>query len=133
MAKYETVFIVRPDTTDENLDQLIAQMETAVTGAGGKPEQTSKMGRRRLAYRVHRQREGFYILLSLEGSGNTVRELERRLKVNDQVIKYMTVRLDEQIKRAEKLRAEWAKRDAKRAQSKAAAAAARPAETAAQE
>ena len=100
MAKYELIFITRADVPDEEIDKLIAQMETVVSGAGGKTEKIDKMGRRRLAYRVKKQREGFYALFTFEGNGDTVREFERRLKVTDSVIKFLTVRLDERIKPA---------------------------------
>jgi small subunit ribosomal protein S6 len=100
MAKYEMMFITRPDVPEEEIDKLTAQMDTVVSGAGGKTEKIDKMGRRRLAYRVKRQREGFYVLFTFEGNGDTVREFERRLKVTDSVIKFLTVRIDERIKRA---------------------------------
>jgi small subunit ribosomal protein S6 len=100
MAKYELVYINRADVPDEEIDKLIAQMETVVSGAGGKTEKIDKMGRRRLAYRVKKQREGFYVLFTFEGNGDTVREFERRLKVTDAVIKFMTVRIDERVKPA---------------------------------
>jgi small subunit ribosomal protein S6 len=102
MAKYELMFITRTDVPDEEIDKLTAQMDTVVSGAGGKTEKIDKMGRRRLAYRVKSQREGFYILFTFEGSGDTVREFERRLKVTDAVIKFLTVRIDERIKIAAK-------------------------------
>ena len=95
MAKYEMMFITRTDVPEEEIDKLTAQMDTVVSGAGGKTEKIDKMGRRRLAYRVKRQREGFYILFTFEGNGDTVREFERRLKVTDSVIKFLTVRIDE--------------------------------------
>ena len=98
MAKYELMYINRADAPDEEIDKLIAQMETVVSGAGGKTEKIDKMGRRRLAYRVKKQREGFYVLFTFEGNGDTVREFERRLKVTDAVIKFMTVRIDERVK-----------------------------------
>ena len=120
MRKYEIIFIVRPDVTEEDLDKLIAQMEAVVAGAGGKMEKVEKMGRRRLAYRVQRQREGFYVLFRLEGDGGTVREFERRLKVIDVVIKFLTVRVDEQEKRVEKFKALRAKQEARRPRSKPA-------------
>lgn len=113
MRKYEEIFIVRPDVTDDDVGKLITQMEGVVSGAGGKVEKVDRMGRRRLAYRVKKNREGTYVLFTLEGSGETVKELERRLKVTDAVIKFMTVRIDEELKRAEKrkvLRAEEAAR-----------------------
>lgn len=99
MAKYEMMFITRTDVPEEEIDKLTAQMDTVVSGSGGKTEKIDKMGRRRLAYRVKRQREGFYILFTFEGNGDTVREFERRLKVTDSVIKFLTVRIDERIKR----------------------------------
>jgi len=98
MAKYEMMFITRADLPEEELDKLTAQMDTVVSGAGGKAEKIDKMGRRRLAYRVKGQREGFYVLFTFEGNGDTVREFERRLKVTDSVIKYLAVRIDERLK-----------------------------------
>jgi small subunit ribosomal protein S6 len=100
MAKYEMMFIARTDVPEEEIDKLTAQMDAVVSGAGGKTEKIDKMGRRRLAYRVKKQREGFYILLTFEGNGDTVREFERRLKVTDSVIKFLTVRIDERKKPA---------------------------------
>jgi small subunit ribosomal protein S6 len=100
MAKYEMMFITRPDIPEEDLDKLIAQMESVISGMGGKTERVDKMGRRRLAYRIQKQREGFYLLFVFEGTGETVREFERRLKVSDAVIKYMSVRADERLKPA---------------------------------
>ncbi len=122
MRKYEVMFIVRPDLPEDEVSKLITQMETVVAGAGGKVEKVDKMGRRRLAYRVKKNREGNYVLFTLEGSGETVKELERRFKVADAVIKFMTVRIDEEQKRAEKRRALRAKEDAKGRRSKTAGA-----------
>ncbi|TAM83815.1 MAG: 30S ribosomal protein S6 [Acidobacteria bacterium] len=101
MAKYEMMFIARTDVPEEEIDKLTAQMDAVVSGAGGKTEKIDKMGRRRLAYRVKKQREGFYILFTFEGNGDTVREFERRLKVTDSVIKFLTVRVDGRVKAAE--------------------------------
>ncbi len=123
MRKYEIIFLVRPDVAEEEVDKLIAQMEGVVTGTGGKVEKVDKMGRRRLAYRVAGHREGHYILFLLEALGDTVREFERRLKVTDSVIKYLTVRVDEDLKRAEKYKAWRAKQEARRPRSKGAPAA----------
>ena len=122
MRNYEIMFIVRPDVADEDTDKLIAQMEGVVAGAGGKVEKVEKMGRRRLAYRVARQREGFYVLFKLQGNGDTVKEFERRLKVTDTVIKYLTVRMDEALKRTEKFQALRAQQETKRRRSKPPAA-----------
>jgi small subunit ribosomal protein S6 len=122
MRNYEIIFIVRPDVTEEDVDKLIAQMEAVVAGAGGKLEKVEKLGRRRLAYRVRKQREGFYVLFRLQGSGDTVKEFERRLKVIDTVIKYLSVRIDEDLERAEKFKALRAKQESKKRHAKPAVA-----------
>jgi small subunit ribosomal protein S6 len=121
MRKYEIIFLIRPDVAEEEVDKLITQMEGVVTGTGGKVEKVDKMGRRRLAYRVAGHREGHYVLFLLEGPGDTVKEFERRLKVTDAVIKYLTVRVDEDLKRAEKYKALRAKQEARRPRPKASA------------
>ncbi|MBZ5513787.1 MAG: 30S ribosomal protein S6 [Acidobacteriia bacterium] len=123
MRKYEIVFVLRPDMAEEEVDKLITQMEGVVTGTGGKVEKIEKMGRRRLAYRVAGHREGHYVLFLAEALGDTVKEFERRLKVTDTVIKYLTVRVDEDLQRAEKYKAFRAKQEARRPRSKASAAA----------
>jgi small subunit ribosomal protein S6 len=120
MAKYEVMFIVRPDVTEEDLEKVIAQMESTVSATGGKVEKVEKMGRRRLAYRVSRFREGLYVLFTLEGGGDTVKEFERRLKVSDAVIKFLTVRIDEELERAEKWKVWRAKQVARKPKSAAA-------------
>ena len=127
MRKYEIMFVVRPDIPEEDVAKLITQMEGVATGAGGTIEKVEKMGRRRLAYRIARQREGFYVLFVIEGSGDTVKEFERRLKVADPVIKYMTVRVDEELTRSAKVKELRAKREAHRPRPKAAAASPAPA------
>jgi len=127
MRKYEIMFVVRPDVPEEEVEKLIVQMEGIATAAGGKTEKIDRMGRRKLAYRVARQREGYYVLFVLEGTGDTVKEFERRLKVTDTVIKYLTVRVDEELARAEKFRALRAKQEARRPRSKPAAAPPAPA------
>ncbi|MBI4164248.1 MAG: 30S ribosomal protein S6 [Acidobacteria bacterium] len=127
MRKYEVIFVVRPDITEEEIAKLIGLMEGVVAGAGGAVEKVEKLGRRRLAYRVARQREGFYVLFLVSGSGDTVKEFERRLKVTDAVIKYMTVRVDEEMERAAKLKELRAKQEARRPRLKPAAAPPAPA------
>ena len=127
MHKYEMIFVVRPDVPDDEVDKLAAQMEGVATHAGGKVEKIEKMGRRRLAYRIRGQQEGFYLYFLLEGSGDTVKEFERRLKVSDAVIKFLTVRVDEELQRAEKLKAFRAKQEARKPRPKSAPAAASPA------
>jgi small subunit ribosomal protein S6 len=120
MRNYEIIFIVRPDLTEEDVDKLIAQMEGVVASTGGKLEKVEKLGRRRLAYRVQKQREGIYVLFQLQGSGDTIKEFERRLKVIDTVIKYLTVRIDEDLERAEKFKALRTKHESKKRRSRPA-------------
>jgi small subunit ribosomal protein S6 len=121
MRKYEMVLVVRPDVPEEEVDKLIAQMEGIVSGAGGRVEKVEKMGRRRLAYRIQRHREGFYVFFAVEGGGDMVKEFERRLKVTDTVIKFLTVRIDEDLKRAEKFRAFREDQEARRSRPKGGA------------
>lgn len=101
---YDLIFICRPATPEEDIDRMIATLEQTVAERGGKVEKKEKWGARKMAYRVKRHREGYYVLLVLRATqGDMVHELERRLKVNDAVIKYMTVRLDEDMKRQKRL------------------------------
>jgi small subunit ribosomal protein S6 len=102
---YELMFIVRPDMTDEDLDKLISNLQTIVPASGGSIVKVDKMGKRRLAYTVRRFHEGIYVLLVVEGGGEVVHELERRLRVTEQVIKFLTVRIDEEQKRLDKVKA----------------------------
>jgi len=102
---YELMFIVRPDMTEEDQDKLISTLETAVTSSGGQVKNVEKMGKRRLAYMVRKFHDGLYMLLSFEGSGGLVHELERRLRVTEPVIKFLTVRIDEEQKRLDKIKA----------------------------
>ena len=102
---YEVMFIVRPDMADEDLDRLISTLESQVGTAGGTVKSVDRMGKRRLAYLVRSFQEGIYILFTIESdSGSIVRELERRLRVTEPVIKFLTVRIDEQQKRLDKIR-----------------------------
>ena len=102
---YELMYIVRPDMTDEDQDKLISTLEHAVTSSGGQVKNMEKMGKRRLAYTVRRFHDGMYMLLTFEGSGGLVHELERRLRVSEPVIKFMSVRVDEEQKRLNKIKA----------------------------
>lgn len=99
------MFIVRPDIVDEELDKLIAGLEQTVTNGGGTVRSTEKMGRRKLAYLVRKFSEGNYVLLTIDADGPVVAELERRMRVTEPVIKFLTVRMDEEDKRIEKLKA----------------------------
>jgi small subunit ribosomal protein S6 len=102
---YEVMFIVRPDAADEDVDKLIAGFTTSVTNGGGVVKNVEKMGRRKLAYLVRKFNDGNYILLTVEAGGAVVQELERRLRVSEPVIKFITVRIDEEEKRLAKVKA----------------------------
>src|SRR5579884_3542836 len=93
---YELMFIVRPDMVDEDLDRLISTLENQVSTAGGTVKNVERMGKRRLAYLVRGFQDGMYILFTLEGPGEMIHEVERRLRVTEPVIKFITVRVDEE-------------------------------------
>ncbi|HEY6466496.1 MAG TPA: 30S ribosomal protein S6 [Candidatus Acidoferrales bacterium] len=121
--QYDLIFIARPDTPETEIDKVIATIEHAATEKGGKIEKTEKWGRKRMAYRVARLREGYYVYMIVKSThGEVVKELERRLKVADAVIKYLTVRLDEELKRQEKFKRHRERRAARRPRKAAAAA-----------
>jgi small subunit ribosomal protein S6 len=104
---YEVMFIVRPDIADEDLDRLISTLESQVGAAGGTVKTVERMGKRRLAYLVRKFHEGIYVLFTLESAtGSVVFELERRLRVAEPVIKFLTVRIDEEQKRIDKIKKE---------------------------
>jgi len=126
MRIYEELFIVRPDVTDEEIDPFIEQMKTIITSAGGTIDKAEKWGIRKLAYRVAKRDEGYYVLLQVTSDPDAVKEMERRMRVSDLVMKSITVRIDERLKKIEKRRKEREKR-AKRRPAPMAASPARPA------
>lgn len=123
MRIYEELFIVRPDATDEEVDPLVEQLKNVVTHAGGTLDKTEKWGVRKLAYRVLKYNEGQYILLQFTAQPEAVKELERRLRVADLVLKFLTVRIDEKLKRIEKRKKSREKRAARKPVAPTAAAA----------
>ena len=118
---YEVMFILRPDIAEEDAEKLIAGFTTTVANGGGTVKSVEKMGRRKLAYVVRKFNDGNFVLLTIEASGPVVLELERRLRVTEQVIKFITVRMDEEEKRLAKVKA---KRGVRRSAEQQAAAAA---------
>jgi small subunit ribosomal protein S6 len=102
---YEIMFIVRPDVEEADLDKLIEGFSGHVTTGGGEVKSVEKMGRRRLAYTVRKFNDGFYVLLNVAAPGNLIGEIERRLRVSEPVIKFITVRMDEEEKRLAKVKA----------------------------
>jgi small subunit ribosomal protein S6 len=101
---YDLIFICMPTTPEEEIAKVIATLEHAVEVHHGKVEKMDKWGTRKMAYRVAKQREGYYVYMSIRSAqSDLIKELERRLRVTDAVIKYQTIRLDEEIKRQQKL------------------------------
>jgi small subunit ribosomal protein S6 len=101
---YEVMFIVRPDVTEEDLDKLVSTLQNHATSAGAAVKNAEKMGKRRLAYDVKKFQEGQYVLFTLNADGKAIHELERRLRVTEPVIKFITVRTDEEQQRLDKVR-----------------------------
>jgi small subunit ribosomal protein S6 len=102
---YEIMFIVRPDVEEADLDKLIEGFSANITSGGGEVKSVEKMGRRRLAYTVRKFNDGFYVLLNIAAEGSLIGEIERRLRVSEPVIKFITVRMDEEEKRLAKVKA----------------------------
>jgi small subunit ribosomal protein S6 len=124
---YDLIFICMPTTPEEEVAKIVSTLEQTASEHGGKVEKVERWGTRKMAYRVAKQREGLYVYLALHSTqGSLIKELERRLKVTDAVIKYMTVRLDEEIKRQQKLVAHREHRARRRPRKPAAAPAAVP-------
>src|ERR1700683_4606933 len=102
---YDLIFICRPDTPEADIDKVITTLEHVATEKGGRIDSVNKWGRKRRAYRVQKLREGYYVYMVVRSNqGEVVKELERRLKVADPVIKYLTVRLHEELKPTYKLK-----------------------------
>jgi len=114
MRHYEIMFIVNPNAAEEEIDKINTQVEGIVTSGGGTVDKIEKMGKRRLAYEVDRHREGYYVLFVITANGDIIKECERRLRVMDAVIKYITVRTDEEVRRLDKMKNYRQKRAARR-------------------
>ena len=119
---YEVMFIVDADATEDDITRLNENLQQIITDQGGTITKTEMMGRRHLAYPIGRKSEGHYVLFEVDGSGSEIAELERRMRVNDQVIRYITVRVDEDRRRAEKFKAKRARKASKRPFSKGGSA-----------
>jgi small subunit ribosomal protein S6 len=107
---YEIVFIVNPEADDAEVMRLTEAVQKVITDQGGNVTKTEMMGRRQLAYEINHKRDGVYVLLEVDGSGAEIAELERRMRVNDRILRYMTIRVDEDRRRAEKLKARRARK-----------------------
>ena len=111
---YETVFILDPATGEEDSTRLVENLQKIVTDQGGAITKSESMGRRQLAYRIGRNTEGHFMLFEIEGTGGEIAELERRMRVSDQVMRYLTVRVDEDRRRAEKFKERRIRKASKR-------------------
>jgi len=115
---YEVVFIINPEASDDEVMRLNEGVQKIITSQGGSITKTEIMGRRQLAYEINHKKDGTYVLLEVEGSGAEIAELERRMRVNDQILRYMTIRVDEDRRRADKLKDRRARKAAKQPGSK---------------
>ena len=112
--EYEIMAILQADQPEEDREKFIKQVAEWVTGTGGTVTNVDAIGSRRLAYRIGQNRDGFYVLFHLQGEGDFVKQVERRLKVADPVLKFLTVRIDLELKKLEKLKKLREKREARK-------------------
>ncbi len=112
--EYEMMFILQPDLAEEETEKIIGQATEWVTSSGGEVVEVEKIGIRKLAYRIDGHKDGFYVLIRLRAEGDTVKQVERRLKVTDPIIKFISVRVDEELKKLAKIKKIREKRDARR-------------------
>jgi small subunit ribosomal protein S6 len=110
---YEILFIADPNLGEPEVDSLATQLQGYVEKEGGRIQRVEKWGKKRLAYVVHKHREGSYVLIVCEGPSTMVHEIERRIRVTDGVIKFITVRVDADLSKAERRRARRAASDAR--------------------
>jgi small subunit ribosomal protein S6 len=124
MRVYEELFIVKPDAPEEEVNAFIDQLKALITTAKGTVDKVDNWGTRKLAYRVSKYAEGHYILIQFSAAPDAVKEIERRLRVTDMVIKFITVRIDEKQKKIDKRKKAREKRAARRPAPQVAAPAA---------
>ena len=119
--QYEVVFIVDPGADDDEVNRLTENHKQIVTDQGGVITKSESWGKRPLAYEILHKTEGTFVLMEIEGSGGEIAELERRMRVNDRIIRYLTVRVDEDRRRAEKFKDRRTRKAAKRPTSRGGA------------
>jgi len=112
--QYELVYIVTPDASEQEIADLHTQIEQIVQRYGGTFDKTENWGRKRLAYDIGHHREGNYVVETITGSGELMKEIDRRLRVTDTIIRHLTVRVDEDIRVADRLRTERKETQARR-------------------
>jgi len=111
---YEVMYIIDPETSADKITKLNEAVGKLIEKEGGTVVRMDDVGRRNLAYPINKKTEGYYVLFEINGSGQEILELERRMRVNDMIIRYMTVRVDEDRKKADKMRAKREKRAERR-------------------
>ncbi|HQU94148.1 MAG TPA: 30S ribosomal protein S6 [Pyrinomonadaceae bacterium] len=116
---YEVMYIVDPETPADRIEKLNEAVGKVIEKEGGTVVRMDDIGRKQLAYPIEKKYEGHYVLFEINGSGQEILELERRMRVNDMIIRYITIRVDEDRKKAEKLQAKRENRQAKRARFRA--------------
>src|ERR1700722_17049662 len=114
MRVYEELFIVKPDVPEEEVNTFVDQLKTLITNGKGNVDKVDNWGTRKLAYRVSKFAEGRYVLVQFSSPPDAVKEIERRLRVTDMVIKFITVRIGEKQKKIEKRKKAREKRAARR-------------------
>jgi small subunit ribosomal protein S6 len=102
--QYELVYILPPETAEAQVTELHGQLEAIIARMGGAIEKTENWGRKKLAYDIGHHKEGVYVLEVINGSGDLMKELDRRLRVTDEVVRHMIVRVDEEKKVVERTR-----------------------------
>ncbi|MFT9849427.1 30S ribosomal protein S6 [Aneurinibacillus sp. REN35] len=95
MRKYEVMYILRPDLQEEAAKANVERYSNVITEGGGQMEKVNEMGKKRLAYEIEDHREGFYVLMNFQSEPQAVTEMERLMKISDDVIRYLVVREDE--------------------------------------
>jgi small subunit ribosomal protein S6 len=116
MRRYETIFIASPVLTDEQVDDLVRHFEGIIAEQGGELLKTDKWGRKKLAYEIQKFSEGYYTLFEMNAGSNLIAELERRFRNNDSVIKFLSVRMDEQAKAADRQKVRYERESKRKAQ-----------------
>lgn len=104
MRVYEVVFVAAPTLSTEELEAFITNMQAVIEGRNGKILKIDNWGKKSLAYKIGKFREAYYVVLTLEGDGAIIAELERRFRVTDYIMRFLSIRVDEDTKRSEKLK-----------------------------
>ena len=125
---YEVMYIVDPETPADRIAKLNEAVGKVIEKEGGTIVRMDDIGRRPLAYQINKRNEGYYVLFEIDGSGQEIAELERRMRVNDMIMRYVTIRVDEDRKKAEKLKSKRERRQANRSKFRATEEADAPAE-----